>query len=359
VLVADGPVGSRRDSIKRTIAGIHEGGGTNIGAGLAAGYQQAHAETIPIGAVKVVMLLSDGRANAGITKQGALSGLALRAFQDGIQTSSFGLGSDFDGPLMSSIAGDGAGGYYYLKDADQIRPALETELERRADPVASGVEVRVRLAAGVELLKVYGSRKLGEDEASRVRAQEIAVDAHAAQKDDIRKDRQEDAEGGMRFFIPAFARDDSHAILMELRVPAGTDARRLASLEVKYKDHVTKQNGALEKAIQIEYAKSEAESAGSKSLAMVKAVQAFGAGEALAEASRRVARGDRAGAAQVLGDRESTLRGAAKLLDEPALAQDANRFARFKGFVAGPGKGTGEPLLLAMMLETASGSHLH
>ena len=66
--------------------------------------------------MRVVLLLSDGRANSGITSSDRLSRLALDAFQSGVQTSSFGLGADYDGELMSSIANDGAGGYYYLRD---------------------------------------------------------------------------------------------------------------------------------------------------------------------------------------------------------------------------------------------------
>src|SRR5262249_35551825 len=107
--VADGPVGARRDSIKKTIGEVKEGGGTNISAGLNLGYAQASAKTIPADAVRVVLLLSDGHANGGIIEPNKLSKLALDAFQNGIQTSSFGLGSDYDGALMSAIAEDGAG----------------------------------------------------------------------------------------------------------------------------------------------------------------------------------------------------------------------------------------------------------
>ena len=78
--------------------------------------------------------------------------LALDAFQNGIQTSSFGLGTDYDGELMSAIAGDGAGGYYYLRDADQLAPGPRPPSSTSAlDPVATAVEVRVRLKKGVEL----------------------------------------------------------------------------------------------------------------------------------------------------------------------------------------------------------------
>src|SRR4029079_9029020 len=96
------------------------------------------------------------------------------ACQKGSPASAFGLGQDYDGALMSSIAEDGAGGYYYLRDAEQISTALSTEIDKRLDPVATAVEVRVRLKKGVDLLRVYGSRRLSEAEASRVRVQEVA-----------------------------------------------------------------------------------------------------------------------------------------------------------------------------------------
>jgi Ca-activated chloride channel family protein len=62
---------------------------------------------------------------------------------------------------MSTIAGDGAGGYYYLRDSEQIAPALALELDKRLEPVATAVEVRVRVGDKIELLRVYGSRRLG------------------------------------------------------------------------------------------------------------------------------------------------------------------------------------------------------
>ena len=83
-----------------------EGGGTNISKGLELGYAQAKAKTIPEDAVRVVLLLSDGRANAGLLGTSTISKLALDAFQDGIQTSAFGLGEDYDGELMSAIASE-------------------------------------------------------------------------------------------------------------------------------------------------------------------------------------------------------------------------------------------------------------
>lgn len=358
VLVPDGLVGARRDAIKKTISDIKEGGGTNIGAALQLGYAQAQSKSIPADAVRVVLLLSDGHANMGITAPDRLSRLALDAFQSGVQTSAFGLGPDYDGALMSTIAAEGAGGYYYLRDAPQIAPALATEIDKRLDPVATAVEVRVRLKKDVSLLRVYGSRRLTAGEAARVRAQEVAADVQAEKRDKIQKDRQDDTEGGMRFFIPAFARDDSHALLLQLSVPAGAGDKSIAMVEIKYKDRVSKKNVADEYPIKASYADSDAASGASIDPSVARTVQGFAAGEALNEAAAKIARGDRPGAIALLTEREQILRRAAQSLNEPLFLKDADRLARLRGH-AGTETGMGDPLVLALLLETAGRTHLH
>ena len=358
VKVPDGPVGSRRDAIKKIIGEVHEGGGTNIGGGLELGYAQATAKGIPDDAVRVVLLLSDGRANVGIVAQDKLSKLALEAFQKGIQTSAFGLGQDYDGALMSSIAEDGAGGYYYLRDAEQISPALSTEIDKRLDPVATAVEVRVRLKKGVDLLRVYGSRRLSEAEASRVRVQEVSADKQAAKRDHIATDREDDAEGGMRFFIPAFAPDDAHALLLQLSVPPGAGSKAIASIELKYKDRLSKKNVTDEVPVNAVYADSDAASAATIDASVARTAQGFAAGEALSQAASKIAHNDRHGAIALLTEREAILRQAADTLHEPLFLKDADRLARLRQH-AGTDSGVGDPLVLAMLLETAGRSHLH
>jgi Ca-activated chloride channel family protein len=357
VKVADGPAGARRAEIHKAIDEVQATGGTNIGEGLRLGYAQARSKAIPADAVRVVMLLSDGRANGGVTDPVRLARFALDAFQDGIQTSTFGLGADYDGALMSAIASDGAGGYYYLRDAEQIAPALATELEKRVDPVATAVEVRVRLKKDVELTRVYGSRRLTESEAARVRAVEVAADQQAEKRDKIKKDREDDPQGGMRFFIPAFARDDSHAMLLGLRVPKGAGKRDVAFVELKYKDRIGKKNVTEEMSVSVAFADSDADSAASADASVARTVQGFAAGETLMEAAVRLSRGDRTGASAILGEREQILRQAAQTLGEPGLVRDAERLARLRAHTGQP-TGVGDPLVLAMLLETAGRSHL-
>ncbi|WP_437275574.1 VWA domain-containing protein [Sorangium sp. So ce375] len=357
VVIEDGPVGPRREAIRRAVDGLREGGGTNIGAGLSLGYAQASRPGIPEDAVRVVLLVSDGRATSGLTHNERLARLALDAFQRGIQTSALGLGDDFDGQLMSSIASDGAGGYYYLRHPEQIAPALSTELDKRLDPVATAVEVRVRLKAGVDLLRVYGSRRLDDAEASRVRAQEIAADVAALSRDRIAVDRRDDAEGGMRFFMPVFARDDRHALLLKLSAGPGAGKRAVATVELKYKDRLSRKNVIEEIPVEVRFADSDAGSAASVDASMTRTLQGFAAGESLADAAARVARGDRAGAAALLSEREDILHEAATRLNEPLFLEDAARLSRLRAHM-GAEQGLGDPLVLAMLLETAGRSHL-
>jgi len=358
VKITDGLVGPRREAIKKIISEIKEGGGTNISRGLELGYQQAKTKSIPDDAVRVVLLLSDGRANSGITKQQGIAKLALDAFQDGIQTSAFGLGTDYDGALMSSIASEGAGGYFYLRDAAQIAPALVTEIDKRLNPVATAVELRVRLKKDVNLLRVYGSRRLSEAEAARVRIQEVSADKQAEERDKIKSDRQDDAKGGMRFFIPAFARDDGHSLLLQLSVPPGTGTKAIATVELKYKDRISKKNVIDELPLSVVFADSDAASGGTIEPSVARTVQGFAAGEALTQAASKIVVGDRDGAIALLSEREAILRKAAETLNEPLFLKDADRLARLREH-AGAQSGLGDPLVLSMLLETAGRARLH
>lgn len=357
VLIPMGKIGNRKDELKKTIGEIQENGGTNIGGGLSLGYQELKKSKL-VDSVRVAMLLSDGRATEGVTNRSMLSKLALDAFQDGVQTSSFGLGTDYDGPLMSQIANDGAGGYYYLKSGEQIAAALSTELDKRLDPVASAVEVRVRLKPGTELLDVYGSRRLGSEEAARIRTIEVAQDKQAEKRDKIKANRQNDDESGMRFFIPAFARDDSHTMLFKLRLPESVASKDIATIELKYKDRLTKKNVIEELVVKADYASSDAESIRTTNMSVQRTVQGFLAGQTLMQASRLVAEGQKEKAAKLLAEREELLAQATLTLSEPLFMRDVKRLARLRNHIDSKGQ-LGEPLVLAMMMETAGNVHLH
>jgi Ca-activated chloride channel family protein len=357
VLVADGPIGTRKATVLDRIHHVVAEGGTNISAGLDLGYRQAHTPSINAEAVKIVMLLSDGHANAGDTNAESLADRSARAFQDGVQTSSFGLGADFDAPLMSSIADRGAGGYYYLADSSQIAPALGRELDARIVPAAQAVEVRLRLRPDVAPVKVFGSHVLDGREAVQVRQQEIAADRNVKKHDGIGQDRQDDAAGGMRFFMPAFARDDRHAMMVTLMLPPGVGERAIGSVEVRYKDRLRMKNVTDEIPVKIRYAADEAASAATTNASVAATAQAFAAGDAILAAAASVDRGDRIEATRVLGERAELLKRAAEMLHEAKLTEDGLRLARLSHAVSGDGR-VEDALPLAVLLRGSGYGYL-
>jgi Ca-activated chloride channel family protein len=347
VIVPDGPIGPRRAQVLSRIREVQADGGTNIWAGLDLGYAEARAPGAGDEAVRLVMLLSDGHANGGDTSPEHLADRAARAFQDGIQTSAFGLGPDYDAPLMSGIADRGAGGYYYVADSSQIEPDLAREIDARLRPVATAVEVRVRLRPDVSATHVFGSRELTAIEADAVRTQEIAVDRHEKEHG-IACDRQVDAAGGMRFFIPAFARADRHATMITLELPPGTGDRRIASVEVRYKDRVLKKNVTQELPVNLHWAASDAESASTVNHDVERVEQAFAAGEAILQAAQRVDAGDRTAARNVLEERAAVLRIASTTLGEPRFVEDAARLDRLGDAVGGSTQMAELPLVVML-----------
>ena len=128
-------------------------------------------------------------------------------------------------------------------------------------------------------------------------------------------------------------------------------------MPIPYKDRLAKQNITQELPLRVDYADSDTRSASTQDFSVARTVQGFAAGEALSEAALRISRGERESAAAILEEREGILRQAAQSLSEPLFLTDATRLARLRSHT-GSQAGLGDPLVLAMLLEAASRSHL-
>lgn len=354
VVLPVGPIGPRRAAAKRLVDGLDANGGTNLGGGLELGYREL-GKTSRDG-VRVALVLSDGQATNGVTDPETLGAMSLEAFQSNIQTSALGVGSAYDGALMSRLASDGAGGYYYLRDAAALGPALAAELEQRLDPAATAVEVRFRVRDDVVVRKVYGSERLDARHAGVVRAQELAADQQAKARHGIGRDRDDDRQGGMRFFMPQFGRADRHAMLFELEVGPGAAARDVGVVELRYKDLVHGKNVVEELPVRVSFATSDAESGKSQDPDVLRAVQVFKAGDSLAEAVTLLTRGHFDHARALLHERERVVRQAGLSLFDASLVTEAERLARLRARLAGADKG--DRLALTMLLGTAASARL-
>jgi len=97
-----------------------------------------------------VLLLSDGLANNGETDPDVLARKAAELRAKGIATSTFGVGADFDEALMSRLATDGGGHFYFVERPAQIPDFLTSELGDSLQVVARDARVIVDCGPGVE-----------------------------------------------------------------------------------------------------------------------------------------------------------------------------------------------------------------
>jgi Ca-activated chloride channel family protein len=103
-----------------------------------------------------VMLLSDGLANHGETDSTALARHAADLRAKGITTSTFGLGADFDETLMSRLATDGGGHFYFIEQPAQIPDFFTSELGEALEVVARDARLVIAVDAGVEVACLNG-----------------------------------------------------------------------------------------------------------------------------------------------------------------------------------------------------------
>ena len=114
--------------------------------------------------VRRVLLLTDGLANQGVTDPTALQMASARLRAQGVSTSTFGLGADFDEELLTSLASSGGGHFYFIEHPQQIPDFLASELGEVLDVVARDVvfEVAAGDAASVTLLNGLPVEQVGE-----------------------------------------------------------------------------------------------------------------------------------------------------------------------------------------------------
>lgn len=126
------------------------GGGTNIEGGMRAGVARI-AQAPATHPIRRVFLISDGRANIGLTDPNGLGDLAASATEWGTQVTAIGVGYDYDPSTLNAMAVRSAGRLHHLARADQMGPILEQELSWMSRSVALNARLEVRPARGVTI----------------------------------------------------------------------------------------------------------------------------------------------------------------------------------------------------------------
>lgn len=142
-----------RAAARAAVARLLPGGMTNLSAGLLRGLQEARRAAGDGGAT--LILLSDGHANEGETDAALLWRVAASGRDQGITTSTVGIGLGYDELLLSEVAGGGQGNHVFAEQGDAAAAAVAGEVEGLLSKTVQAASLLIRPAGSVESVTVW------------------------------------------------------------------------------------------------------------------------------------------------------------------------------------------------------------
>lgn len=136
------------DTAARTVMAIEAGGSTNLSGGWLKGLEMLTASPRPE-ALRRIIVLTDGHANAGITGADQLVPLIKSGYGQGVTTSCIGFDNGYDEQLLAALADGGMGNDYWCDGPDQAAQVFADEFGGLASVVAQNVSVEITPGAAV------------------------------------------------------------------------------------------------------------------------------------------------------------------------------------------------------------------
>ena len=156
-----------KDRFKRAIDGIQIQGWTNLSGGWLQGCEFVGAELFQKG-VNRVLLLTDGLANRGETNPRRLATWASEKRAQGITTTTFGVGMDYNEDLLSRLASEGGGAFYFIDNPDQASTLFKEELQDLYNVVGQNLTVSIETESDVRSVKQLYDYPRGEKQGALV-----------------------------------------------------------------------------------------------------------------------------------------------------------------------------------------------
>ncbi|MFI6733377.1 von Willebrand factor type A domain-containing protein [Nonomuraea sp. NPDC050451] len=201
-----------REELRNAVNELTVSGGTNLSAGLVAGYQEASKAFRPA-ATNRVILLSDGLANQGPTEWRTILGQVKEYAGKQVTLLTVGVGRDYGDELMEQLADNGDGMAVYVSTQEEAEKVFTTQLP-------ANIELRARDAKA----QVVFNPSVVE------RYQLIGYENRALNTEDFRDDTRDGGEVGPGHSVTA---------LYSLHLKPGAEGQ-LAQATVRWQDPDTR-----------------------------------------------------------------------------------------------------------------------
>lgn len=141
-----------KDRLVRAVETLQAGGTTNLSGGWLQGCDLVTRHRAE-GQIDRVLLLSDGLANQGVTDPARLENMARQKRAEGVTTTTMGVGFDFNEDLMTRMATEGGGAFYFIDNPDLAPTIFAEELHDLLSVTGQNLAITLTLAPGVSLVR--------------------------------------------------------------------------------------------------------------------------------------------------------------------------------------------------------------
>jgi Ca-activated chloride channel family protein len=114
------------------------------------------------GGLNRVLLLSDGLANVGESRPDVIATDVKRLSQQGVGTSTMGVGDDYNEDLLQVMAQSGDGNYYYIESPAQLPIIFQAELHGLMATVGDKVSLALQPVEGVSVADILNDLEVTE-----------------------------------------------------------------------------------------------------------------------------------------------------------------------------------------------------
>jgi Ca-activated chloride channel family protein len=139
------------------IDALTPGGGTNLNAGLEAGYELAQTVFDPT-RINRAVLISDGGANVGVTSKELIAQNAASNGGDGVYLVGVGVGTgtSYNDELMNEVTDAGKGASVFIHDSNEAWKVFNQNFVNTFMVAARDVQIRMDLPPGFEIVSFSG-----------------------------------------------------------------------------------------------------------------------------------------------------------------------------------------------------------
>lgn len=259
---------SSRGFVLSKLSGIPAVGDTCISCGL----ERARAAVTDAERIQRVVVLSDGKATAGIRDLDGMRAMASMCRDRGISVSTVGLGLGYNEKMLGALAFDANGLHHFVQKPEDLPEVFAKEERLLRATVASRVSANIDLAPGVQLVRVV-------DRSFRQRGQRVSVD------------------------VGPIASGASRTVLLEVRLPSSLGDTPVATANIAFRDVTEDRDRTLTRELKTSVGDTTSAIDGLVAMRLERAQTA----EAIKRASELFASGKKAEALDVLDRRVNSI----------------------------------------------------